>query len=110
MPQALPREQPTIAGTVDRLTQAGYTDWFKAEDGGLRSAQAGCIHPPQEFHVDEFLRFEGETDPDEEAIVFALTCKTHGVKGTYTIPYGSDTPPGDVEILRQLSLDVGERR
>jgi hypothetical protein len=95
-------EQLTLADSVDRLTKAGYADWFKAEDGGLRSATNGCVHSPDEMRVDEFLRFEGETNPDDEAIVFALTCVPHGVKGTYTIPYGTTTPQADAEIVRHL--------
>jgi hypothetical protein len=109
MAAALPREEiPTVSSSVDRLTKAGYADWFKADKGRLRSALGGCTHPPDEMQVDEYLRFEGETNPDDEAIVFALTCKVHGVKGTYTVPYGSDTPPGDVEVVRQLRLEAAK--
>lgn len=99
-------EVATVAGSVDRLTRAGYTDWFKAENGQLRAARGGCLHRPEEMAVDEYLRFEGETNPDDEAIVFALTCRRHGVKGTYTIPYGTDTPPADAEVLRRLHLEA----
>lgn len=102
-------EEPTLANTVDRLTRAGYTDWFKTEADGLRAATAGCIHPPQALRVDEVVRFEGETNPDDEAIVFALVCEEHGVKGTYTVPYGTEMPPADGEIVRQLHTETAVR-
>jgi hypothetical protein len=54
------------------------------------------------MRVAAVLRFEGETDPDDEAIVFALECKEHGVKGTYTVAYGSNTPPADIDLVRRL--------
>jgi hypothetical protein len=33
----------------------------------------------EEFHVDEVYRFEGDSDPDNNAVVYALTFPT-GVK------------------------------
>jgi hypothetical protein len=102
-------EAITIAGTVDRMTRAGYTDWFRAEAGGLRAAKAGCVHPPQAMRVDEIARFEGETNPSDEAIVFALECKQDGVKGTFTVPYGKDTPAADVEAVRLLQIEAARR-
>jgi hypothetical protein len=94
----------TLAIAVNRLTSAGYTDWFKAERDGLRAAEAGCLHSPEALRVDEFVRFEGATNPDDEAIVFALECKEHGVKATYTVPYGSGVPAADAEMIRRLQL------
>jgi hypothetical protein len=94
--------EQTLAGSVNRLTAAGYTDWFKAEAGGLRAMTAGCLHSAESMRVTEVLRFEGETDPDDEAILFALECPQHGVKGTYSSPYGAGTPPLDMEMIRRL--------
>lgn len=110
MPGTIPRaEERTLANTVDRLTRAGYTDWFKADAGGLRASAAGCIHPPGALGVDEVVRFEGDTDPDDESIVFALVCKEHGVKGTYTVPYGTQIPPADAAIVRHLHTEAAKR-
>ena len=103
-------EVATIAATVDRLTRAGYVDWFRSEDGRLRSSKSGCLHGPEAMQVDEVVRFEGETDPADEAIVFALTCKEHGVKGTFTVPYGKDTPRADAETIRLLHLEAAQRK
>jgi hypothetical protein len=94
--------EQTLAGSVDRLTADGFTDWFKAEAGGLRAATAGCLHSPEEMVVVEIRRFEGETNPDDEAILFALECPAHGVKGTYSVPYGASTPPADIEMIGRL--------
>ena len=99
-------EIATVAETVDRLTRAGYVDWFRSEDGRLRASKSGCLHVPEAMRVDEVARFEGETDPADEAIVFALTCKEHGVKGTFTTPYGKDTPTADAETIRLLHLEA----
>ena len=104
---SLPSQQ-TVAGCVDQLTADGYTDWFRADPGGLRAATAGCVHAPETMRVAKVFRFEGQTNPDDEAIVFALECTQHGVKGTYTVPYGINTPLADLDSLRRLRSDSAE--
>ncbi len=93
----------TIAEAINRLSAAGYTDDFRAEAGGLRAVNARCLHAPETFAVDEIVRFEGMTDPADEAIVFALRCKLHGTRGTYTTPYGANMAPIDAEMVRRLN-------
>ena len=92
----------TVAEAVNRLSAAGYADDFRAESGGLRAVRAGCVHPPETLRIDEVVRFEGCTDPDDEAIVFALRCTVHGTKGTYTTSYGTNITPADAERVRRL--------
>jgi hypothetical protein len=104
-----PGENETLAISVNRLTESGYTDWFKAEPGGLRAAEAGCLHAPEAMRVDELVRFEGATNPDDEAVVFALECKEHGIQGTYTVPYGAGVPSADAEMVRRLQVATAKR-
>lgn len=94
----------SVSGTIARLSAAGYSDDFRAEAGGLRAVNAGCVHAPELMRVDEVIRFEGTSDPDDEAIVFALRCEPHGVKGTYAAPYGADVPGCDAEMLLRLAI------
>ena len=93
----------TVSDAVDRLSAAGYTDDFRAESEGLRAAGTGCVHPPESLIIDEIVRFEGDTDPDDEAIVFALRCTSHGIKGTYAVPYGVNLPAIDAEMVQRLN-------
>jgi len=92
----------TLVHAVDRLTAAGYREDFRAEAGGLRAVGTGCVHRPEALAIDELVRFEGQSDPEEQAIVFALRCTQHGVKGTYTVVYGPGMGALDVEMVRRL--------
>ncbi len=96
----------TVAEAVNRLSAAGYADDFRAERGGLRALRAGCVHAPESLSIDEVVRFEGITDPADEAIVFALRCKLHGTKGTYTTSYGTNMTCADAEMVRRLQGSV----
>ena len=92
-----------LSAVVDRLSAAGYRDDFRAEPEGLRAVPSGCIHPPESLAIDEVVRYEGMTNPDDEAIVFALRCGVHGIKGTYVTAYGPQMSALDGEMVRRLS-------
>lgn len=70
------------------LEGKGYTanlvpryDHFEANDGAIR------IYP-RDFVVDELLRYENTSDPDDQAAVYAISSKSSGVKGVYVEAYG----------------------
>jgi len=93
----------TLSQAVERLTAAGYRDDFRAEGGGLRAVGTGCIHDPEALVIEEVLRFEGSSDPQDEATLFALHCTTHDVRGTYVVAYGPTTDTLDAEMVRRLT-------
>ena len=92
----------TLSQAVDRLTAAGYTDDFRAEPGGLRAVVADILYPPESLCLVEIDRFEGPTDPADEALLLALTCEADGIKGTYTVTYGPGIGALDAEMVRRL--------
>ncbi len=91
-----------MAGVVDRLTRAGYDEVFRAEAGGVRGLHREFLHAPQELVVEQVERFEGVSDPEDQAIVLALRCLPHGCRGTYIAPYGNDMPALDAAMIGSL--------
>ena len=92
----------TLSQAVDRLTAQGYTDDFRAEPEGMRAVVAGILYQPESLVVEEVARFEGITDPADEAIVLALHSREDGIKGTYTVPFGPGMGPLDAEMMHRL--------
>ena len=91
-----------MAGIVDRLTRAGYDEVFRAEAGGVRGLHRDLLHAPHALVVEQVERFEGVSDPEDQAIVLALRCHAHGCRGTYIAPYGNDMPALDAAMIGQL--------
>jgi hypothetical protein len=91
-----------MAGVIDRLTKAGYLDTFRAEKGGVCALHAGHLHAPEDLVVESIDRFEGISDPSDEAMVMALRCSVDGCRGTYTVPYGKNMPAIDAEMVARL--------
>jgi hypothetical protein len=93
-----------LSERVDALTAQGWTDQFRADPGGLRSLASGRIHDLDSFEVDAMHRFEGPSNPDDEAILFALTARDDGTRGTWVIPYGPGASSLEAETGRRLAL------
>lgn len=97
----------TLFQVVDEMTADGFDDVFRAEgegdQPGLRAVNAGCFHATSELCIERVARFEGATNPDDEAVVFALRCEPHSVRGTYTVPYGPSLGALDARIVQELS-------
>ena len=91
-----------LAHAVERLTAAGYRDDFRAERGGLRAVMAGRTYDPESLVVEEIVRFEGESDPGDEVVVFALSSESSETRGTYVVTYGTYVDPLDAEMMRRL--------
>jgi hypothetical protein len=99
----------TLTETLDRLTAAGFVDDLVAVDGGLRGVVTHERFDPRELVVVEVVRFEGASDPDDEAIVFALARPDGAPLGTYTLPYGPDTGDTDAEVVAHLTRRAADR-
>jgi hypothetical protein len=94
----------TVAEATERLRRAGFGGHWTAIDGGrLRCSVCGSEYPAADVTVAEVVRFEGLSDPADEAILYALTGPCgHG--GIYVAAYGPDASPADVEAEMALRM------
>ena len=108
MTSALPPQEPTVWQTLAALQRAGYTEAMHVEGGGVHVPTPGMICPATEFAVEAIYRFEGETDPADEAIVLALTHTGSGARGALVASYGAQMTPDEGAVIAQL-LDRRKR-
>lgn len=95
--------EETVADIVDRLSEEGYREQFRAEEEGLRAIH-GSTYRPQDLVVEKMQRFEGISNPDDESVVFGLRAPD-GTRGTWTVTYGPEgQDPVEQEALRCLSM------
>lgn len=95
-------EPQTVSQVLERLEREGYTEDFKAHRKGMRVIPSNIEIDPEVLYVDKIYRFEGETDLDDEEIVFALRCPVHNIKGTYLVAFGPMMDPLDSDIVQRL--------
>jgi len=89
------------AHAINDLKQRGYSEDFNLKDNCI-------VCNDQKFNADEFsikevYRFEGNSDPADEAIVLGIE-SSNGVKGILVNGYGYSSEPMGDEIERKLKL------
>jgi hypothetical protein len=83
----------TVTEAVAQLDAAGYHDRLELGDGELHCDVCGAVHSPDVIVVDRVLRFEGPSDPADEAIVLALRCPECDARSTLVSAFGPDADP-----------------
>ena len=95
--------EETLTDAINRLRAAGYEAEFSATvDGHLTCGSCGQTYDPLSMEIDHTVRFEGDSNPDDEAILLAIRCPT-GCMGLYSAAFGPSAPPEDVAVLRRLA-------
>jgi hypothetical protein len=91
----------TVVSVLNKLEKEGYETQFKATDEGLLSLSTDIVYQPDQIKVENFFRFEGESNPDDTAIVYAVV--THnGEKGTITDSFNSYGDENVAEFMKQV--------
>ncbi len=78
----------SLADTVRKIQSKGYgenltskVDHFEARSGEIKLY-------PVDIRVDEIVRFENTSDPDDQAILYAVSSDSKGVKGIFVESFG----------------------
>ncbi len=77
----------TLATVITKLTRKGYETQFKVTPEGLSSLSSEKLFRPNEVKVTHFYRFEGESNPADNSILYAIETTT-GEMGTLVDGYG----------------------
>jgi hypothetical protein len=94
----------TVVQALEGLKQRGYTLDFNIAFDKLQCSSNGLCLNPAEFEVTEVYRFEGETNPSDEDIVYAVAAKDGGHKGVLTSAYGLYADGVSPELMKKLSI------
>ncbi len=78
----------SLANCLNRMVSEGYTEDFKITENGLESLQKHSHYSPNEIQVVNFFRFEGESDPGDNAILYVIETDD-GTRGTLVDAYGT---------------------
>ena len=95
----------SVTDALAQLADAGYRSDFTGRHGLVHCNRCDADHGAELVQVDHIYRYEGPSDPDEEAIVLALSCPVCGAKGTLVSGYGPSTDPDDIELIVALADD-----
>jgi len=98
-----PMGYTTLAEAIDDLTRRGFTEQFSIVEGGLRAVGTGTTFSADDLTVREYHRFEGVSDPDDTAIVYAIETRS-GVRGTLVDAFGVYSNPSAGAALMHVPI------
>lgn len=90
----------TVTEALNQLEKKGYTINYRLSDIGIVCDEG--TFSPEQFDIVEVYRYEGQTDPADQATVYAIESNT-GLKGVLVTGYGA-TSNLSGNILKKLSL------
>jgi hypothetical protein len=91
----------TVTEAVEDLKKRGFTMDFTLDEN--------CIvchddqFDPDNFEIVEVYRFEGDSDPGDEAVVYAIE-STKGHKGVLVNGYGPSSESMSTEMVKKLHI------
>ncbi len=94
----------TLVYALEGLKERGYTVNFNiAFDKLMCSDNKICLNP-DEFDIVEVHRFEGDSNPDDEDVVYAIESKDNSIKGVITSAFGMYADSASTDMLKKLSI------
>lgn len=91
----------TVLEAIKQLRDLGFMVDFNIVGNALtvNDAEYDC----EDFEITEIYRYEGDSNPDEEATVYGIESKD-GVKGILVTSYGMYIEEVSEDLLKKLSL------
>ena len=93
----------TVTQAVNGLKQRGYTIDFNLEADRISCTKTPLVLSPADFEITEFYRFEGDSDPADEAVVYAIESKG-GQKGLIVTGFGISAEGIGEEMIEKLGV------
>lgn len=95
----------TVTEAMADLKKLGYTIDFSilTDKECLICHLTGTVLSPDDFEIDDFYRFEGDSDPGDEMIVYAISSKSKNLKGIVVNAYGIYADNASSAIVEKLN-------
>lgn len=91
----------TVSEAIAALKEKGFTEDFNLEPNHIVNKNGKFSH--DEFEIVETYRYEGDTDPADEATVYGIE-SVSGLKGILVTGYGISIDNASTEILKKLGI------
>ncbi|MGV3761428.1 hypothetical protein [Parapedobacter sp.] len=106
----MPKPMTPLSRVIVRLEEKGYGRELVITGKGARFEDGGQLYPPSQLTIVKVYRFEGESDPADMSVVYAIR-SDDGRRGFLVNAYGTysnqDNPYYD-DFIRSVPVDEQE--
>lgn len=93
----------TLSQTINALIKEGYTLDFNIYEQCIVCNSESIKLSPNEFEIDKVFRFEGDTNPEDQSILYAISSTKFNVKGLLVNGYGISADAEVDELITKLN-------
>ena len=94
-------EMKTVVEVINRLREKHYIHDFEVSHHKLICKDTGECFDAHEVTIDKTFRFEGDSNPDDMSVLFALTSKS-GTQGILIDAYGTYANADVSEFIKKI--------
>jgi len=94
----------TVVAALNGLKARGFTTNFNIAFDKLMCADNKTCLNPDEFEIVEVHRFEGNSNPEDEDVVYAVESLNGAIKGVLTSAFGLYADSASADMVRKLSM------
>ena len=92
----------TLVDATNDLTKRGYTANLSLEGDTIDDKSKDIHMTADDFEIDEFYRFEGQSNPSDMSIVYAINSPKYNLKGILINAYGTYADDSSSAIAAKL--------
>lgn len=92
----------TLSETINGLKKEGYDNNFNIEKECFICHKTNTVLSEDDFEIDKVYRFEGESNPDDESVLYAISSKKYNMKGLLINGYGISSDEAAAAIVEKL--------
>jgi len=93
----------TLSETINGLVKLGYTHDFNIKDECIVCHRTNITLSPEDFQIDKVYRFDGDSDPEYQSILYAISSVKFDVKGTLVNGYGVSSDETTTKLIEKLN-------
>lgn len=100
----------TLSQITNKLLVDGYTLDFNITENTADGPGLHLQQHPEEYIIDKHYRFEGVSDPEDEAVVYAISSVVDDKKGVLINGYGAYSDAVINDLVKNLPQKLQEEQ
>jgi hypothetical protein len=99
----------TMVSCLNSLIKKGYTEDYKVTERGMKSVQSEKVYSPRDVKEVNFYRFEGNSDPSDNSILYAIETKD-GSRGTLADAFGPYADTKVASFMKEVEPEIVNKK
>ena len=92
----------SVSKALEDLYEKGFLKDYNLEDENIKKN-------PHQFEIVHIYRYEGNTDPGDEAVVYGIE-STSGEKGVFVAGFSANSQNDAAEVLAKLCIEGTDKQ